>query len=509
MKVNLSLAIVILLLCFSITEAFSQAWVSQNSGTSSELRSVSFVDTLIGVAVGHNGTVRRTTNGGTNWFAQNPGTSSNLRCVTMLNSNTGYVVGYTGAIRKTTNGGTNWFSLASGLTNNLNSVNFVNLNTGYIAGTNGLILKTTDAGINWIIQSSGTTNEFNSIDFIDPSTGYIVGFNKTVRKTTNGGINWFALPSLPPSILTELTSVSFIDANTGTITKGNLNGDRLVFRTTNGGINWVAQDLGSVHSLRWISFHDNNIGTIVGDEGDVFRTTNGGQSWTMQPTGLLTWFFGASFVTPNSGWMVGQNGSIYKTSTGGANVPNAPSNLVGFAISTSKIFLAWFDNSTNEQGFRIERRVNSSGSFSLVGTTGPNTLNYIDTVGISPGNLYEYRVAAFSGSTQSSYTNIVAILVTGIEPTGTDIPNKYTLYNNYPNPFNPTTKVKFDLPKNDFVSLKIYNMQGQEVGVLVQENLSAGRYELEFNGANLTSGVYFYRLETSSFTDTRKMILIK
>lgn len=500
--------LLVILISSSETLQSQPVWVSQSSGTSVDFNSVDFINSLTGIAVGESGTIRRTQNGGTNWFSQSSGTSSDLRGAVLTGNDTGYIVGDAGVIRKTTNGGINWFSQISGISNNLNAVHFLNPNTGYICGSNGIILKTIDGGINWALQNSGSTSNLTAIDFINNNTGFIVGYNKTVRKTTNGGINWFA-QTLPASTFNTLTSVSFANANTGTITKGNASGDRLIFQTTNGGVTWTSKDLGSVHSLRWVDYLDNNIGIIVGDEGDFFRTDNSGTNWTMLPTGFLSWFYSASFINSSTGWMVGTNGSIYKTTTGGANIPNAPSNLVGFSISTSKIFLAWFDNSSGEQGFRIERSVNNPSNFSLVGTVGPNILNYIDSTGVSPGNTYYYRVNAYTAGGNSGYSNIVAVVVTSLDPIGTVIPDKYALYNNYPNPFNPSTKIKFDLPKNEFVSLKVYNLNGQVVASVVEENLGAGRYEVDFDGSYLSTGTYFFRIETSSFTETKKMVLVK
>ena len=97
----------------------------------------------------------------------------------------------------------------------------------------------------------------------------------------------------------------------------------------------------------------------------------------------------------------------------------------------------------------------------------------------------------------------------GIKPISTIIPMKYELDQNYPNPFNPTTKIKFALPKNDFVKVKIYDILGKEITSLVNENLSAGFYEIEFNGSNLSSGMYFCKIETQYFNDVKKMMLIK
>lgn len=90
-----------------------------------------------------------------------------------------------------------------------------------------------------------------------------------------------------------------------------------------------------------------------------------------------------------------------------------------------------------------------------------------------------------------------------------NIPDKFTLYQNYPNPFNPETKIIFEIPYRDFVSLKIYNLLGQEVKTLVSGIQNAGRHEVIFNGSLMSSGVYYYKLETQGFSESKRMVLIK
>jgi uncharacterized delta-60 repeat protein len=97
----------------------------------------------------------------------------------------------------------------------------------------------------------------------------------------------------------------------------------------------------------------------------------------------------------------------------------------------------------------------------------------------------------------------------GIVNTSSNIPNKYLLSQNFPNPFNPSTKINFSIPKNSFVTLKVFDVSGKEVANLVTENLSAGSYEADFNASNITSGIYFYRLTTENFSETKKMMLVK
>jgi len=90
-----------------------------------------------------------------------------------------------------------------------------------------------------------------------------------------------------------------------------------------------------------------------------------------------------------------------------------------------------------------------------------------------------------------------------------DNPVTFYLYQNYPNPFNPVTHLKFGITESRFVSLKVYDLLGKEVSELVNEKLSPGSYEFEFNGSGLSSGIYFYKLEAGNFSETRRMILLK
>ncbi|MDQ3020549.1 MAG: T9SS type A sorting domain-containing protein [Bacteroidota bacterium] len=108
----------------------------------------------------------------------------------------------------------------------------------------------------------------------------------------------------------------------------------------------------------------------------------------------------------------------------------------------------------------------------------------------------------------------------GINLSSTNIPSSFYLYQNYPNPFNPSSKIKFDITRDakretlasrsgQDVTLIVYDALGKETATLVNKNLSAGSYEVEFNGRDLSSGIYFYKLETGNFSEVKRMILLK
>jgi hypothetical protein len=124
---------------------------------------------------------------------------------------------------------------------------------------------------------------------------------------------------------------------------------------------------------------------------------------------------------------------------------------------------------------------------------------------------------SFVGTTQQLNTQIISgfLADTLFRSTVVDVknqeqlPTSYSLWQNYPNPFNPSTTIHFELPKESHVTLKVYNMLGQEVLTVLDEEKVAGRYDLRINGTTLTSSVYFYRLIASDFVSTKKFILLK
>jgi hypothetical protein len=99
--------------------------------------------------------------------------------------------------------------------------------------------------------------------------------------------------------------------------------------------------------------------------------------------------------------------------------------------------------------------------------------------------------------------------VTAITPINTEAPNEFKLEQNYPNPFNPVTNIKFQIPKYGSVILKIYDALGREIKSLVNEELNPGTYEVNWEASDYPSGIYFYKLFTTDFSETKKMVLLK
>ena len=98
---------------------------------------------------------------------------------------------------------------------------------------------------------------------------------------------------------------------------------------------------------------------------------------------------------------------------------------------------------------------------------------------------------------------------TELEQNNTIIISDFSLHQNYPNPFNPTTKINYQIPELSFITLKVYDVLGNEIAILVNEAKLAGSYDVEFDASSLPSGVYFYQFRAGSFVETRKMVLMK
>ena len=199
--------------------------------------------------------------------------------------------------------------------------------------------------------------------------------------------------------------------------------------------------------------------------------------------------------------------------------PSAPSNLFVKQIFNPliQVQLNWQDNSGNEDGFKILRKnglLNSANSYSTIDTVFSNTVQYLDST-VIVDSTYTYGIVAFNiygNSDTSNFATITIDPVTSLDPKALSL--TFSLSQNYPNPFNPSTTIKFTIPSVEThdcmsVQLKIYDVLGNEVATLVNEEKPAGEYEIEFDGTNLPSGIYFYQPNTGDFIKTQKMVLMK
>ncbi|HSD62629.1 MAG TPA: S8/S53 family peptidase, partial [Ignavibacteriaceae bacterium] len=161
---------------------------------------------------------------------------------------------------------------------------------------------------------------------------------------------------------------------------------------------------------------------------------------------------------------------------------------------------------TNNRGYEIERKSYGQTTWEKIGyiegsgtTTESKAYSFKDDC-VNTGT-YSYRLKQFDFDGTVSYSREITLNV--------KLPLEYSLLQNYPNPFNPSTKIKYSVPENSNVKISVFNTLGEKVAELVNQQKNAGTYEVDFNAANLSSGLYFYRLEAGNKVFTKKMMLIK
>ncbi|MDZ7623509.1 MAG: T9SS type A sorting domain-containing protein [Ignavibacteriaceae bacterium] len=208
-----------------------------------------------------------------------------------------------------------------------------------------------------------------------------------------------------------------------------------------------------------------------------------------------------------------QGGQAYSVLVDGIRVSTQWGDLVpveftsfSSVVDGSNVILNWSTaTELNNFGFEVQRSI-AGNEFATVGfvnghgtTTEAKDYRFVDA-NLTAGN-YTYRLKQVDFNGTFSYSDEVSADVTS--------PAQFELSQNYPNPFNPSTTIKFSIPQSSNVSLKIFNTLGQEVSTLINQNMESGVHTINFDASQLNSGIYFYRLEAGSYSEVRKMTLIK
>ncbi|MEO8665471.1 MAG: YCF48-related protein [Ignavibacteria bacterium] len=405
------------------------------------------------------------------------GSGGRYEDIYFLNSTTGWAIHESGKIYRTTNGGNAWdTSFIAASSPALRSIGFFDYENG-ILGTlsddsTRILFRTTNHGVNW----SPITNlpspwplGICGINILNENVGFAVGryvMPARIVKTTDKGLTWTA-QLIDTSMATSIVDCYFWDENNGIAVGGRsysitfLGSYPVVLRTTNGGTTWSRVYLGSQFGQFWkISTRTSSLVYLSTESysfgiSNIMKSTDAGYNWTEIPFRNFHQQ-GIGFMNESTGW-VGGFGSTYETTDGGAEW-----HLAGWGNNLNRI-----------------RIIN-------------------DTIAYAGDNrIYKY-------STES----------VGIKNITTNIPGEYFLYQNYPNPFNPVTKIRFDIisdvSRNESnVRLIVYDALGKEVTTLLSEKLSPGSYEVEFDGNSLSSGIYFYKLQTENFSEVKRMILLR
>ncbi|MCI0448272.1 MAG: T9SS type A sorting domain-containing protein [Chlorobi bacterium] len=279
-------------------------------------------------------------------------------------------------------------------------------------------------------------------------------------------------------------------------------------KTTNGGTSWQLQ-LNDTYRPKKIFMLNNDTGWVLSNEATtrLYLTTNSGQNWNLHYTFTMPGAGDIFFTDRDTGWATGGTTGIMKTTNGGSAwfTQTNPGTVAG----GSKIF--FIDNDRGWIGVFANRMLaTTNGGINWGIQTTPANVNY--------SVIFTDTLNGWAGTNILIHTTDAGGPITyiGIEPNSNLIP-AFNLKQNNPNPFNPSTNIRFEITKPSRVSLQIFDILGEEVDELLDyEKHSAGSYDITYEaGDDLASGIYFYRMtawtedKKEIFIDSKKMILIK
>ncbi len=400
-----------------------------------------------------------------------------------------------------------WFQLTGGIGNYQNVYSLANIGNNIFAGTFGGIWRSTNNGTNWSLIGLNTkevrslavsgTNIFASIvDLNNPVGVYI---------STNNGTNWTqtALNNLDVDALTASGTNIYAGTELG------------VYHTSNNGANWTFLGLADqyVHSLLVVGSSIYAGCDVWGGTygGGVYASGNNGATWNF--IGLYnsdvnalaavgnTVYAGIDYIGTNNG-----TGGVYVYNNSGTSWSSLGIGnewIEALAVSGNNLFSgsSASDYPTFGTG-GVYLSTNSGSAFIPINQGFYNEDMRIASLLIA--NNYIFSGCSWRGVWRRSLSEII-----NVQNISTEIPTKYSLSQNYPNPFNPSTSIEFDVVQTADVNISVFDILGKELEVLVNEKLQPGSYKTEWNGAGYSSGVYFYRMKSGNFSQTKQMMLIK
>ncbi|MCB0727595.1 MAG: T9SS type A sorting domain-containing protein [Ignavibacteriae bacterium] len=404
------------------------------------------------------------------WVKVNSPVNVSLRNCVFTDNLHGWAAGDDGVIIHTSDGGYNFEIQNSTIPFYINDIFFLNNRLGWVVANEFLfsgttILSTTNGGEVWTSELFPDTSQFfTNIYFRDSLNGFMSGFFGSIFKTSDGGNSWqqsMVDSSEYSSFL--ISKITFSSPLNGFACGGYIDIAGVIWRTTDGGFNWSADVYSPEPFYDFYVFDQNRLISAGGDFEygvQLSRTSNAGLNWEYESLNLFGQAYSIDFRRPEEAWMAlgyALNWAVsYDSGNTWTDVP---------VTDNAEIYSVDFTDSTH--GWAV----------------GNN------------GVILRYEPLK---------VNIVS--------DNTLIPDKATLYQNYPNPFNPSTNLGFGISELGFVSLKVYDVLGNEVAVLVNETKPAGSYNYQLSTVNyqFPSGIYFYSLSVDgALIETKRMILLK
>jgi photosystem II stability/assembly factor-like uncharacterized protein len=412
------------------------------------------------------------------WGEQNSGVTVQLKCVSACDNYNIWICGYSGTVLRTTNGGVNWQNVSgNGIPNTVSLVNIWGIDlynalvAGYISNSDTWVWKTTNGGANWIQIFTETGGFIDGIAFKDgfPAQGIMmgdpVGGRWSLWKTTNYGTNWDSSGMYVPQAGSEAGWNNSLCYAGPRIWFGTNN--TRIYYSYNDGASWTWYSTSPEVNSYVILFNPGsyNPSGILGG-ATLMKSDDTGHTWTTL----------SSIGTGNFG--------------GFASLP-LPVN--SYPYLEQLYYVRTSDNKIYHSG--------QGGMSWFAEYTAPSG-NYAHMTRSRNGQ-HIWAVRSLGGITRCT------CVVSGINKISENIPDAYSLKQNFPNPFNPQTSIDFDIPKRTIVKINIYDIAGRYVTTLIDNEYQAGSYRVFWDASSVSSGVYFYSMQTTEYTMTKRMVLLK
>jgi hypothetical protein len=377
-----------------------------------------------------------------------------------------------------------WTQASSGINATLTIYSLTALGSNIYAGSDSGVYISTNNGTSWTKTS---LNNKIAYSLVTLGTVIYTGTGSSgVYSSSNNGANWTQTTLNNQTIYALTTSGNNIFAGASG------NG---VYISANNGASWALSSLGS-HTVLSLAANGANVYAGASLSG-IYSSTNSGINWvqtTLNNKSIKSLAIMGSYFFAGSYSLLSATG-IYRSTDGGTwtQIGLSPLSVLSIGVSGNNIFAG------TSNGVYLST---NNGTNWIIKNQGFSTVPHIEAFLISNNYI-------FAGTEDALVWRRSLAEIIGIKNISTEIPSGFSLSQNYPNPFNPTTTIKFDIPKNEFVKLVVFDILGREVQTLVNEKLQPGTYEAAFDATSLNSGVYFYKLETTNYSETKKMLMIK
>jgi photosystem II stability/assembly factor-like uncharacterized protein len=473
----------------------------------------------------------KSTNNGQNWSSFPSPASPNPIMSIATYSDKLFVCYKDSGLYVSTNSGTSWSTGLSGFYSRHPMV-IIQRGSDLYCGTNYRtgIYKSTDAGTSWRSMNNGFNNCGINALAVSGNTIFAATNFEGVHLSTDYGNSWVLIaPQLPVGpfatvsahdnyVLAGNKDSLFLSTDMGThftgVVNDSVSGSAIsgsyFFEGGSGGIN-RSTDYGAtwanVSTIPAKSFAISGSNILAGGKNVILSSPDNGASWTTLKSGPFGWVI--AIVILDSGIFAATNGSI---------------NGDGILKSTD-LGITWNQANTGISSGYMNTLVNYGDTLFTVSNDIYYSTDYgrswyscgANLTGRAPEQLAVLQPYMFSGTFDLSVWKRPLSELIGISDKRQKIPAEFSLMQNYPNPFNPVTIISYDIRKTADVKLVVYDILGKEVKVLVEQKQSAGTYNVRFDGTNLSSGVYFYKLtatavagsSTGDFSATKKMVLVK